>query len=149
MGGYFMFDKRMDIINYSKDILFTNMQRLCMMFASYEISFVVQDEINKKRENKIPPVVLCLSIFNIGLFLVISFGNIMLYNTLMVWQIVQGIVFVVLIFFGIKSFLEKPIKRWNLLSSGIVLMCFILLEFINGYIYIWKPGVLWKNTFVI
>ena len=149
MGGYFMFDKRMDIINYSKDILFTNMQRLCMMFASYEISFVVQDEINKKRENKIPPVVLCLSIFNIGLFLVISFGNIMLYNTLMVWQIVQGIVFVVLIFFGIKSFLEKPIKRWNLLSSGIVLMCFILLEFINGYIYIWKPGILWKNIFVL
>jgi LytS/YehU family sensor histidine kinase len=28
-------------------------------------------------------------------------------------------------------------------------MCFILLEFINEYVFILKPGVLWKNTFVI
>ena len=149
MGGYFMFDKRMDIINYSKDILFTNMQRLCMMFASCEISFIVQDEINKKRENRIPPIVLCLSVFNIGLLLVISFGNIMLYSTLMVWQIAQGIVFALLIFFGIKTFLENTSKNWSLLFSGILMMCFILLEFINEYVFIWKPGVLWKNIFVI
>ena len=44
-----MFDKRMDIINYSKDILFTNMQRLCIMFAAYELSFIVQNEINENK----------------------------------------------------------------------------------------------------
>ena len=149
MGGYFMFDKRMDIINYSKDILFTNMQRLCMMFAAYEISFIVQEEVNEKREKKIPPVVLCLSVFNIGLFLFTSLGDIMLYSTLTVWQAAQGIVFVVLLFFGIKTFVDRRPKKWSMLLSGILMMCFILLEFINEYLYFWKPGILWKNVFVI
>ena len=149
MGGCFLFDKRMDVINYSKDILFTNMQRLCMMFASYELSFIVQEEINEKREKNIPPVVLCLSIFNIGLLFITSFGNVMLYSTLMVWQIVQGIVFAVLIFFGIKTFLEQHSKKWSLLLSGIVMMCAVLAEFINEYAYFWRPGIFWKNIFVL
>lgn len=149
MGGYFMFDKRMDIINYSKDILFTNMQRLCMMFAAYEISFIVQEEINESRGKNIPPIVHWLSIFNIGLLLVTSFGDIMLYSTLAAWQIAQGIAFIVLLFIGIKTFLEQKTKKWSLLLSGIVMMCAILLEFINEYAYLWKPGILWKNIFLI
>jgi sensor histidine kinase YesM len=139
----------MDIINYSKDILFTNMQRLCMMFAAYEVSFIVQDEINEVRENEVPQIALWLSIFDIGLLFTTTFGNIMLYNTLIVWQIVQGIVFCILIFLGFKTFLEKKSKRWNLLLSGILLMCTILLEFMNEYVYLWKQGMLWKFVFVI
>lgn len=149
MGGYFLFDKQMDIINYSKDILFTNMQRICMMFSAYEISFIVKGEINERRGKKIPPFVLCLGLFNIALLLVTSFGSIMLYSTLMVWQIVQGIVFILLIFFGIKTYLEEPSKKWSLLLSGILLMCSVLLEFVNGYIYLWKQGMLWKFVFLI
>ena len=149
VGGYFLFDKRMDIINYSKDILVTNMQRLCMMFAAYELSFIVQNEINENKDKKISLIVFALSVFNVGLLAIISFGNIMLYNTLIVWQIVQGIVFVLLIFLGIKTFLEKPSKKWSLLLSGIILMIFLLLEFVNEYLYLWKPGIFWKNIFVL
>ena len=149
VGGYFLFDKRMDIINYSKDILFTNMQRLCMMFAAYELSFIVQNEINENKDKKISLIVFALSVFNVGLLAIISFGNIMLYNTLMVWQIAQGIVFVLLIFLGIKSYLEKTSKKWDLLLSGIILMSILLLEFANEYVYFWKPGIFWKNIFVL
>jgi sensor histidine kinase YesM len=149
MGGYVLFDKQMDVINYSRDILFTNMQRLCMMFAAYEVSFIVQCEINEKRENKLPPIVFGLSVFNIGLLLVTSFGNIMLYNTLITWQIVQGIVFGILTFNGIKTLLQKPLKKWSLLLSGIILMVVIFIEFINGYLYLWKQGLLWKTVFLI
>ena len=73
----------------------------------------------------------------------------MLYSTLMVWQIVQGIVFAVLIFFGIKTFLEQHSKKWSLLLSGIVMMCAVLAEFINEYAYFWRPGIFWKNIFVL
>lgn len=103
----------------------------------------------QKREKKIPLVVLCLSIFNIGLFLFTSLGDIMLYSTLTVWQAAQGIVFVVLLFFGIKTFVGRRPKKWSMLLSGILMICFILLEFINEYLYFWKPGILWKNVFVI
>ena len=149
MGGYILFDKQMDIINYSKDIWFTNMQRICLMFAAYELSVIVQGEIDEKRGEKLPPIVLCLGIFNIGLFLVTSIGKIMLYNTLIVWQIVQGIVFLIQIFFGIKLLLDKTSKKWTLLLSGIILMCSILLEFMNGYVHIWKQGLLWKIVFIL
>ena len=84
VGGYFLFDKRMDIINYSKDILFTNMQRLCMMFAAYELSFIVQNEINENKDKKISLIVFALSVFNVGLLAIISFGNIMLMD----WKVV-------------------------------------------------------------
>ena len=149
MGGYILFDKQIDIINYSKDIWFTNMQRICLMFAAYELSFIVQGEINEKREDKLPPFVFGLGIFNVGLLLVTFFGNIMLYDTLMVWQIAQGIVFFVLIFFGIKTIFDKPSKKWSLLLSGILLMCSILLEFMNGYANLWKQGLLCKVVFVV
>ena len=73
----------------------------------------------------------------------------MLYSTLMVWQIVQGSIFVVLLFFGLKTYIEKSPKKWSLLLSGILLIGSILVEFINGYAYIWKQGLLWKVVFVI
>ena len=149
MGGYILTDKQMDIIIYYRSILFTNLQRLCMMFAAYEIAFIVQGEINEKKEHKIPPFVLCLGIFNLALLLVVSFGNIMLYSTLMIWQIAQGLVFVLLIFYGIKAFMKKDSKNWSLLLSGIFLMCSVLLEFINAYLHFWSQGFLWKTVFIV
>lgn len=149
MGGYILFDRQMDIINYYRDILSTNLHRLCVMFAAYEVTFIVQGEINESREKKLPSFVLGLSFFNMGLLAAAFFGTVMLYNTLPIWQIVQGSVFCVLIFFGVKTLLENPSRRWDLLFSGILLMVSILLEFFNGYVPVWKQGMIWKVVFII
>lgn len=149
MSGYILFDLPIDIVNYYKDILATNGQRICMMFAAYEISVIVQNKINESRSKKLPPLVLGLSIFNMGLLLVAFLGNTLLYDTLQAWQIVQGIVFGVLIVAGIKSFMAIPTKKWNLLCSGILLMCSVVLEFFNSYCNLWNQGFLWKVVFVI
>lgn len=149
MGGYILFDLPIDIVNYYKDILATNGQRICMMFAAYEIAVIVQNKINESREKKLPPLVLGLSIFNMGLLLLAFFGNILLYDTLRVWQIGQSIVFGVLIVAGIKTFMAIPTKKWNLLCSGILLMCSVILEFFNSYCNLWNQGFLWKVVFVV
>lgn len=149
MGGYILFDLQIDIVNYYKNILTTNGQRICMMFAAYEITVIVQNKINESREKKLPPLVLGLSIFNMGLLLVAFLGNILLYDTLQVWQIGQGIVFGVLIVAGVKEFWNMPSKKWNLLCSGILLMSSVVLEFFNSYVNLWNQGLLWKIVFVV
>lgn len=149
MGGYIIFDVQIGIINYYKDILPTNLQRICMMFAAYEISCIVQAEINRLRNKKLPSIVLFLGIFNAGLLALALLSDIMLYDTLQIWQIAQGVVFCVLIYAGIKTFMEISSKKWNILLSGILMMGSVLLEFVNGYIGLWSQGVLWKAVFVI
>lgn len=149
MGGYILFDQQMDIINYYKDILATNGQRICMMFAAYEVTVIVQREINKSREKKFSLLLLVLSLFNVGLLLVAAFTKVIFYDTLIVWEVVQGIVFCVLIPMGVKTYVDKAEKKWNLLLSGIFMMCSILLEFVNGYLNLWSQGLLWKLVFVV
>lgn len=120
-----------------------------MMFAAYEISVIVQGIINESREKKLPPLVFALSIFNVGLLLVTTLGSSMLYDTLFVWQIGQGIVFLVLILAGVKAFWNMSSKKWNLLCSGILLMCSIVLEFFDSYWNLWRQGLVWKAVFVV
>ena len=149
MGGYIIFDLQVGVINYYKNILPTNMQRLCLMFAAYELSVIAEKEISILKKKKLPPVVWGLGIFNMGLLIAAYMGSVMLYDTLQLWQIVQGSVFCVLIFTGIKTLVHTTFKKWNILYSIIFLMCSVLLEFANEYVNMWSQGILWKSVFIV
>lgn len=149
MGGYFIFDLKMDAINYFKDILASNLHRCCIMFAAYEITLIAQREINRHSEKKLPPIVLGLSVFD-GLLLLLSLmGNVSFYDTLPIWHLIQGAFFCVLIIMGLKTFIAIPEKKWNMLFSSIILMISVVLEFVNSYFNLWAQGELWKAVFIV
>ena len=147
-AGYIMFDVMM--LNYADELLVvkTYGKQMCLMLSVYFIGMMICDSL-KDRYKKIAEVVLLGSgIIN---FLIIAFaaiGKVLLYDTLLLWEVVQWIISIVLIVLCILEMKKEKKCRVELLFY-IIINVAILVDMTDILYNMYYSGICFKVVYVI
>ena len=147
-AGYTVFDVMM--LYYADDLLVvkTYGRQLCLMLAVYFLGMISCDFLKNKCKKVAQVVMTGSGILNFIIIVVVTFGNVLLYDTLLLWEVAQCVISIFLI---VVCALEiKREKRCRIeLIFYIAINCAILMDIAGISYNMYYPGIYFKAVYVL
>lgn len=137
VAGYIMFDVMM--LYYADELLVvkTYGSQLCLMLAVYFVGMMVCDSLNGKYKKVAEAVIVSSGILNFFIIAFATTGSVLLYDTLLLWEVAQYIISIVLIVLCILEMKREKRCRIEL----------ILYVAVNGAILTDMSGVCYSKYY--
>lgn len=147
-GGYIIFDVMMIYLMDELLVVKTYGKQLCMMLAMYFICLIIKDSLGNKKK-KIAAVLIFMSwLVNMLIIGCSIWGNILIYDTQIYWEISQIIVCFIMIGLCVHEFIKEDKKGKVEYGNFIVLLISILLDIIGVGYTMYVSNICFKIAFV-
>lgn len=147
-AGYIVFDVMM--LYYADDLLVvkTYGRQLCLMLAVYFLGMISCDFLKGKYKKLTQIVMMGSGILNLIIIVVATFGNVLLYDTLLLWEVAQCVISIFLIVVCVLEM--KRDKRCRIeLMFYIAINCAILMDIAGISYNMFYPGIYFKAVYVL
>ena len=147
-AGYIMFDVMM--LYYADELLVvkTYGKQMCMMLAVYFVGMMVSDSLKDKYKKVAEVVIIGSGIFNFCIIVLATIGSVLLFDTLLIWEVAQYIISILLIVLCILE-MKKEKKCKIALIFYVVINCAILADMIGVSYSMYYSGIWFKTMYVI
>lgn len=147
-AGYIMFDVMM--LYYTDELLVvkTYGKQMCLMLAVYFVGMMVCDSLKDKYKKVAEVVIIGSGIINFVIIMVATIGSVLLFDTLLFWEVAQYIISIALIVLCVLEM--KKEKRCRIaLIFYIAINCAIMADMIGVGYSMYYSGICFKVLYVI
>ena len=148
VAGYIVFDIMM--LSYADELLVvkTYGRQMCLMLAVYFVGMMACDSLQEQYKKVAETVIMGSGILNFFIILFAASGRVLLYDTLLVWEVAQYIISVVLIVLCILEI--KKEKRCRIeLFLGVIINIAILIDMTGVSYNMYYSGICFKVAYVL
>ena len=147
-AGYIVYDVMMLRIADELLVVRTYGRQMSMMLAIYFVGMMVCDSLRNKNKKVAEIVMTGSGIINFCIITLAAIGRVLLYDTLLFWEIAQYIISIVLIVLCILE-MKKEKKRITELICFIAIYCAIIIDMTGISYNMYCSGICFKAGYVI
>ena len=147
-AGYIMFDVMMLYFADELLVVKTYGSQMCLMLAVYFVGMMVCDSLKDKYKKVAEVAIIGLGIYNFFIIVLAAMGKVLLYDTLLYWEVAQCIISIVLIVLCILEMIKEKKCRISLIIY-VVINSAIMLDMTSIFYNTYYSGICYKVVYVV
>ena len=147
-AGYIMFDVMMLYFADELLVVKTYGSQMSLMLAVYFVGMLVCDSIKDKYKKVAEVVIIGSGIFNFFIIVLAAMGKVLLYDTLLYWEVAQCVISIALIVLCILEMIKEKKCRISLIIY-VVINSAIMIDMTGIFYNPYYSGICFKVVYVI